>query len=109
MFRDGVDGVAIRFRRGRHVVRALESALDLETNDSCFDQIGDEFVSREVLWAQEVCTIAKIADLTVGDKLIRQPARLCTLATIGATTAEGFAREALSRVSNAKRAVNEYF
>jgi hypothetical protein len=61
------------------------------------------------LRAEQVGDIAKVAALAVDDQLVRQPARLGTLATVGTATAEGFARQALPAVRHAQCPVNKHF
>jgi hypothetical protein len=64
---------------------------------------------REVLRREQVTTIAQILERAVDNEFVRQPTCLCALAAIRAPLSERFAREALPRIGDAQRTVDESF
>src|SRR5947209_1220229 len=65
-------------------------------------------MGRQILRAEQIGPIARIALLAIDDQVIRQSARLGTLPPIRAAAAEGFAGQTLAAVSNAQRPVNKH-
>src|SRR5262249_10141631 len=102
-----VEGGAVGAGRGGDVVRALETALDLEAGDAGADEVGEEVVSREILGREEVGAVAEVARSVVDDHLIGETTSLRALPAIGAASAERFAGQALAAVGDAERPVHE--
>ncbi len=104
----GVDRPAIMPGDVGHVLGRLEPAFDFQGAGARGDQLRHERVGGQVLRAEQVLHRAQVDLAAVADQLIGQAAGLGALAAIGAAAAERFAGQALARIGDAQRAVNEH-
>jgi hypothetical protein len=105
----GVNRLSIVPRDVGNVLGSLQSPLDLEGRDTRLDQLRNQRIGRQILGTEQVLLITQIDVTAVADQLIRQPARLCALAAIGAASAERFTRQALAAVRHAQCPVDKDF
>ena len=106
--RERVHGAAIERRGRRDVFRPLEAALDLERHDAETRELGHQRARFEILGREQIRAIAEIAQDAVDHELVGQPASLRARAAVRAAAANRLARQALSRVGDAKSAVHEH-
>ena len=109
LFPRRVDRAAVVAGDVGDVLGRFQSAFDLEATHAGVDQFGHECVGGEVLRAEQILLIAEVDVLAIADQIVRQAAGLSTLAAIGTAAAERFAGEALARVGDTERTVNEGF
>lgn len=105
----GVDGFAINAGDGGDVFGRFEATLDFERGNARLDELGDEIDGGEILRREQVAFFAQIAELAIDDELVGHSARLSAFATVGGALPERFGGEALPRIRDAERAVNEDF
>ncbi len=105
----GVDRLAVVTRDVGDVFGRLEPPFDLQAGDPQLDQLRDQVVGGQVLWAQKILDVVKVDAPAVADDLIRHAAGLGALAPIRRAASQGLAGEALSRIGDAERTVNEHF
>ena len=79
----------------------------MSDDDAELRQLRHERARLEVLGRQEVRAVAEVAQHAVDHELVRQAARLRARAAVGAAAADGLAGQALARVRDAERAVDE--
>ncbi len=103
-----VDGGAVKRGRGGDILGALHPPLDLEGGDSEGHQLRNAAVPLEVVRRKEVGAVLQVSRPPVDDQVVGQPAGLRTLAAVRAAPAPGFRREALPRVADAERPVDEH-
>src|SRR5262245_12423005 len=90
------------------IFSSLQTPFDLERRHTQVDQARDQVISGQVLRAEQVLNVFEINKLSVADDLIWYAAGLRTFATIRRPAAKRLARQALTRISDAKRAVHEH-
>ncbi len=103
----GIERRAIRLRRRGDILGALESPLDFHAAHPRADQLVDQVIRGEVLRAEQIGDVAKLASFAIDDQLVGQAAGLGTLTAVGAAAPQGFARQALSAVGDAQCAVHK--
>ncbi len=103
-----IDRRAVGLRSDGDVFGAFQTAFNLQTSHAEFYQRIDQIVRRQILWTEQIMPIAGVTLVAIDKQIVRQPAGLGALATIGAAAAEGFARQTLPAVGHAQRAVNEH-
>ena len=99
----------VNARDAGNVLRGLESAFDLERGNAGLDQVRQDIDAGKVLRAEQVLAIAQLDFDAVAEQLVGHTTSLSALAAVGGTTAEDFARQALTGVSDTQRAVDEDF
>ena len=104
-----VDRLPVMARDVGHILRRLEASFDLQAGDAELDQAGDQVEGGQVLRAEQVLRFTEVNGLAVADDLVGHAASLGALAAIGRPAAERFAGEALARIRDAERTVNEHF
>lgn len=101
-----VEEIAVRLGDGRHVLRLLLPALDLETHDAGVGDLGEMVVRAEVLRRNQIAAIELGVVLDVGEDVVLA-ARLRARAPIRAPLRDHAGHVALSGVGDAERAVHE--
>ncbi len=104
-----IEGLAVDASDGGDVLGRFESALDFERLHAGFHQIGDEVDCGEVLRAEEVADFTEILGDAIDHDFVGHAAGLGAFAAVRAALAEGFAGQALTRVGDAKGAVDKNF
>ena len=103
----GVDRLTVDLADGGDVLRGFQSSLDLEADDTAFDQLRDVVHGRQILRGEEVATVAEIAQGAVDHKLVGHAAGLGALAAVGTPLTERLAGETLAGVGDAERPVDK--
>ena len=103
------DGAAVERGRRRDVLGALEAALDLErATRRARTSRGTSAVASRSSGESRYARSPRSRTHAVDDELVRQPARLGARAAVRAAAADRLARQALARVRDAERAVDEH-
>ncbi len=106
----GVERAAVLVDDVGDVLGALHAALDLETGDAGFEQVGKQVVGRQIARGQEILELlvaARGVAAAVDDQIVGQPAALRALAAVGAAMLQSLAGQALAAPAHAKGAVDE--
>ena len=86
----------------------LEPALDLERRDAGGNEFRHDRIGGEILRREQIFLAAEIDILAIADEVVGQPAGLGALPAVGAAAPERLAREALSGIGHAERAVHKH-
>ena len=105
----GVDRLAVVACDVGDIFGRLEPPFDLQAGDAQLDQLGDQVVGGQVLRAQEILDVFQVDHPAVANDLIRHAACLGTFAAIRRASAECLAGQALARIGDAERTVDEHF
>ena len=111
-----IDCVAVVVRHAGDVFGRLQASFDLQCGHAGRNEFRQAIVRGEIVGTEGIGDGFPIPPSrrlvargeTLADDFVRQPARLCALAAVGAAPAHGKAGKALARVADAERAVDEH-
>ena len=91
------------------ILGGLESSFNFEGGDTGRDQIGSQFVGRQILRAQQILLRTEVNLLAITDQVVGKSAGLSTLASIRTSPSQRFAGQTLPGISDTQRPMNEAF
>ena len=90
-----------------NILCGLQSPFNLKADHPSLNQLRNNLISRKILWTKEIINIPKVLRNPIFQKLVRHPASLGALSTVGGSTPKCFAGKALPRIGHTECPVNE--